>query len=54
MPPADADDSLGKNSRYYKVGRLPFVWAEPSPWPIGAPRVDAGAAEAGRKARANE
>ena len=20
MPPADADDSLGKNSRYYKVG----------------------------------
>ena len=23
MPPADADDSLGKNSRYYKVRRLP-------------------------------
>lgn len=41
MPPADADDSLGKNSRYYKVGRVAFGFlfcacGEPPAWSLSA------------------
>ena len=56
MPPAD--DSLGKNSRYYKVGRLPSVCVRgSSTWPLGArhrlsmPELSGGSAET--RGRAN-